>query len=244
MALLLDGELSSPEDLRAYDGSALDMAAAEGVDLKSKLDIAQRQIEIEVGSLLRREGCGVLEQVVATPALRRWHTLLTLEAAYRDAYFSQLNDRFGGRWKAYAEAAAEAGRFVMDDGVGLVRLPLPRPRRVRIRVEPGPTAPATYWLAATWVRGMAESAPSEREVVAATFPHWLTINALEAPLDATGWRVYAGISADAMRLQTPEALAPEQQWTMPSEGLIDGPGPGGGQPPESYCAPQQLLRRW
>jgi hypothetical protein len=244
MALLLDGELSSPEDLRAYDGSVLEMAAMEGVDLKSKADIAQRQIEIEVSALLRREGCGVLEQVVATPALRQWHALLTLEAAYRDAYFSQLNDRFGGRWKAHAKEATGARRFVMEDGVGLVSRPLPRPRRMRIRVEPGPTAPATYWLSVSWVRGNTESAPSEREVVSATFPHWLMMEALDAPADATGWRVYAGSSPDVLKLQTIEPMALEHQWTMPPIGIAEGPRPSGGQAPDSYCAPQQLLRRW
>ena len=96
MALLVDGELSSVEDLQTQDSAVLEVAHGEGIDLGRKLELAKREIEIEVEALLRRSGTGRLEEVVATLAMGRWHALLTLAMVYRDAYFSQLNDRFGG----------------------------------------------------------------------------------------------------------------------------------------------------
>ncbi len=36
-------------------------------------------------------------RVVVTPPLKLWHMFLSLEMVYRDAYNSQLNDRYAGK---------------------------------------------------------------------------------------------------------------------------------------------------
>ena len=50
-----------------------------------------------------------IEQVVVTPPLKLWHIFRTLEMVYRDAYNSQLNDRYAG----------QAGRIPRDGEVGV-----------------------------------------------------------------------------------------------------------------------------
>ena len=104
MALFTDGEVSSIEDLRGYDTQLLDVANVEGIDVTRKLQLAQEEIATEVTTLLGRLRLpGWLNappdpgRVVVTPPLRLWHSYLALEMVYRDAYHSQLNDRYAAK---------------------------------------------------------------------------------------------------------------------------------------------------
>ena len=63
MALLVDGTLNTMESLKAQDSGVLEVSHSEGVDLTAKLEIARHEMEIEIDALLRRSGCGSLEQV-------------------------------------------------------------------------------------------------------------------------------------------------------------------------------------
>ena len=85
----------------------------------------------------------------------------TLEAVYRDAYFSQLNDRYGQRWHHYEALAAEQRRRYFEGGLRMVSRPVRRPSHVSAEIAEGLTSAATYWLTATFLDAEGrESAPS------------------------------------------------------------------------------------
>ena len=101
MALFTDGEVSTIEDLRGYDTQLLDVANIEGIDVTRKLQLAQDEISVELATLLARAARFTVPldpgRVVVTTPLKLWHTFLALELVYRDAYGSQLNDRYAGK---------------------------------------------------------------------------------------------------------------------------------------------------
>lgn len=244
MALLVDGELSTLDDLECWDSGVIEVAHGEGIDLQRKMELARREIEIEVEALLRRADTGRMEEVVVTPAMTRWHGLLTLAMVYRDAYFSQLNDRFGGRWRAYQQEAHEAGRKVTEGGIGLVASPLRRPQGISAALGMGTVAPRVYSMRVSWVNAFGEeSAPSPLEVVDARSQHSLTVRPEGACGGAAGWFLYAGFSADQLKRQTGSALRLDEDWIAPDGPLEDGPGPGQGQEAQRYVAWRRLLRR-
>jgi len=246
MALLVDGTLNTMESLKAQDSGVLEVAHGEGVDLTAKLEIARHEIEIEIDALLRRTGCGRLEQVAAAAALKRWHLLLTLSMTYRDAYFSQLNDRYKQRWRAYEAEARAAAERVLEDGVGMVNAPLARPGAARVEVEAGSLAETTYWVKTSWAGADgAESEASEGTMVAADWPHTLSVRqSVEAPPEAaTGWNVYAGQAPGEETRQNSATLALGEAWTLSTGGLVQGPAPAEGQAAEFYCSRRRMLRR-
>ena len=244
MALLVDGELSTLEDLAAQDSGVLQVAHGEGIDLHRKLELARREIEIEVEGLLRRADTGRLEEVVATPAMGRWHTLLTLAMVYRDAYFSQLNDRFGGRWQAYLKEAQEAERRVLEGGGGLTPHPLRRPSGVEAALGMGAIPPRIYYLQAAWVNVLGqESMASPVEMVDAQSPHSLTVKPAGTAGGATGWHLYAGPAADELKRQTGAPLGMSEAWEAQDGPFQEGPAPGRGQEAERYVTWRRLLRR-
>src|SRR5690349_21619073 len=115
MALFTDGPASTIEDLTAQDSQLLDVAQVEGIDLTRKLALAQEEAALEIEGLLEtlRPVDAALwaptsmgpANVVVTPALKAWHTFRTLEAVYRDAYHSQLNDRYAAKRDEFRERA-------------------------------------------------------------------------------------------------------------------------------------------
>ncbi len=128
MALFTDGDVSSIEDLRAYDTQLLDVANTEGIDVTGKLKLAQEEIAAEIATLLARNlryavatDCG---RVVVTPPLKLWHTFLSLELVYRDAYRNQLNDRYAGKRDEFHGMVKWAYDKVVQTGLGIVNDPV------------------------------------------------------------------------------------------------------------------------
>ena len=130
MALFTDGAIASIEDLRGHDTQLLNVATVEGIDVTRKLALAQEELGVEVAGLLGRRCSGQLsappaiEQVVVTPPLKLWHIFRTLEMFYRDAYNSQLNDRYAGKRDEYREMAKWAHDQVMQSGLGIAADPV------------------------------------------------------------------------------------------------------------------------
>lgn len=128
MALFVDGNITSLQDLKAHETSILDMASSEGIDLGSKLTLAQDELAIELSDFLRCNGDGrigvELENVTLTAALRRWHCLHTLALTFRDAYHNQLNDRYRGKYECYTALAQDAAQRVFAGGVGMAATPV------------------------------------------------------------------------------------------------------------------------
>jgi hypothetical protein len=128
MALFVDGNITSLQDLAAQESSILDLAHSEGIDLGAKLELAQRELAIELDRFISRNAGGAdgvsVENVVITQPLRRWHALRTLMLAYRDASNNQLNDRFRDKLATYAQVERGAAGQLFEAGVGVVWNPV------------------------------------------------------------------------------------------------------------------------
>ncbi len=244
MALLVDGDVSLIENLKAFDSGVLEVANGEGIDLHAKLRVGQLEVEADVERFLHWEDRGSLEQVQVNAALNRWHTLKTLEAVYRDAYFSQLNDRYGERWRAYEKMAATQERRYFDGGVAVVSRPVRRPEKITMEVTDGLNEPGTYWVQATLIDASGqESAPGPVEVVSSPLPHTLTVRLPYVREGVTGWNLFVGMQEDEAGLQNATPLGVNEVWTMPEGGIVAGRPPGTGQSADSVIYRSGRFRR-
>lgn len=244
MALLVDGDLSRIDDLKAQDSGLLDVTNGEGIDPQTKLELAARAIEADVAAFPAWEQKGSAAQVVVNDALRRWHVLRTLEAVYRDAYFSQLNDRYGQRWHHYEALAAEQGRAFFAGGVPQVGSPLRRPGLVSAELGDGVVPAATYWLKATVLDAAGrESAPSAAVAVSSPVPHSLTVSVPFPDAAATQWNLFAGADEASLALQNTAPMDVNTVWVMGPGGLAAGRPPGDGQAADFVVTRSGLLRR-
>lgn len=231
MALLVDGDINTLDDLREWDSGILETADGERIDLNAKLRRAQAEVEEEIERFLREQERGALGQVVIDRALRHWHALKTLEATYRDAYFNQLNDRYGEKWKHYLKLAEQQQARYFDSGVAIVLQPLRRPAGVEATLAEGSLAPATYRVLATAVDALGrESAPSPVTVATSPVPHSLAVRVPYLPDGAAGWNLYAGYAEGPLALQNEIPLRPDDTWMAGAGGLRSGRPPGEGQP--------------
>jgi hypothetical protein len=225
MGLFVDGDLSTAEDLRKYESSILDVASSEGIALDAKIELAQRELVVQLQAFLaqRRSSTGTfgLRNVLVTEALSQWHTLLCLAAIYRDAYNSQLNDRYGGKWREYVRLAERSASLALDIGLGMTSDPLPRPAVPACSIIAGGSGQAhTLFLEIAWVdvKGY-RSSKSQQIAFSAGEGEWIRVEPVDAPVNATGFHVYAGLTPDTATRQTASALAMSEVWTEPSSGL-------------------------
>jgi len=243
MALLVDGDLNRVEELRGEDSGVLEVANGEGIDLRGKLRLAEKELRMEVERFLKWQGAGMLAQAWVSEAMTQWHVLRTLETVYRDAYFSQLNDRYEKRWRHYEKLAEEWRAMTFALGIGLVARPVRRPAEVVGTTTDGLTEAATYWFTATYVNSLGEeSAPSGLQVVSTPLPHTLTIEARFPPEGVAGWNVYVGTSEERQGRQNAAPLGPGEVFVLPETGLISGPVAGTGQGPASLVVLSQMRR--
>ena len=229
MALLVDGDVNSLDDLKEWDSGVLDVAHGEVIDLKTKLRRAQAEVEEEIERFLRDQERGALGQVVIDRGLKHWHALKTLEALYRDAYFNQLNDRYGAKWKHYLELAERQAERYFAAGVGIALAPLRRPTGVEVRIEDGAMAPASYRIQATVVDAQGrESAPCPVQVAGSPLPHSLSARLLFAPEGAAGWNIFVSTNDGPPGLQNAAPLGVEEEWILPLTGVRNGRPAGEG----------------
>lgn len=253
MPLLNDGPISQLEDLRAYESSVLETANGENVSVSAKIDMAQREVSTEllrflISQLEPGENVtpAMLDRVVVTDPLLRWHALRSLELFFRDVHHHQINDRFKAKWTAYEKEALAARRLLFDVGVGLVGNPLRRPSPPAVGDASGASFDGPLLIRVTWQRGAVESAASD----AALFdPTRLTGGGPSAtttglvPLGATGWNVYAGIPDGDITKQNAEPLALGELWALPQGGLVPGAPPPQGQSPDRFVRQRRTLLR-
>jgi hypothetical protein len=243
MALFTDGPAASIEDLAAQDSQLLNVASAEGIDLTVKLGLAHEAIGLELEELLRRGSSFGLVNVVVTPALRLWHTYRTLESVYRDAYHSQLNDRYAGKRDQFRELSKWAYERVIQAGVGITPAPVPQALSPELRPFVGALPEGVYYAAMAWVNAAgdegAASAPAAIELpeVAAfmAFPR-------EAPQDGYGWNLYAGVAENALTRQNTSPV-PGWEGRRVEEISISGARPGKGQSATVAHAIPRVLQR-
>ncbi len=265
MALFTDGAPADIAYLRTYDSTIDQVASDEGIDLDVKLAVAAEEIGEEIFAFLllqgppdtsrgnwggmpsmvtgqsRRRQMGLSDVVVTTP-VRRWHALATLAAVYRDAYNSQLNDRYAGRWNTYEQLAKEAGERAFEIGIGIVSLPTAKanPPQV-IPTTTDPVVRADYWVQATWINDAgAEGAPSDPVSISLGAGDLLRI--ATPPPGITGWNIYVGADRDSVQAQNPAPMDVAAAWVM-SASLAAGAAPGNGQMPDYFVAERQFLLR-
>jgi hypothetical protein len=252
MALFVDGVVSTSEDLLAYESGLLDAARSEGIDIPTKIELAREEIEIELRGFLAQAGEDdqwsnwkpQIENVAVSEPLHKWHTFQSLCLFYRDAYHSQLNDRFFSKWKEYERLSNWASRWLFQIGVGVVRNPILRPSRPELGFVPGPAAGATFFVAVTWINfDGQESSPSETATVTSLEGSLLVVTPSEAPANAQSWNVYAGPGSTEMALQNEMTLETGRCWTKTGAGFQSGRRPGSGQTGEALVTLRRVLQR-
>jgi hypothetical protein len=253
MALFTDGLVSGIEDLAAQDSQVLDVASTEGINLTHKLTAAQDDVAIELTVLVSKlSGADrpfwaarrpTLDNVVVTPALKLWHIYLTLEMVYRDAYNSQLNDRYAGKRDQFHELAQWACEKLIQTGVGLAAQPVAQALTPTVRTLAGTLADGTYYVGMAWVNALGEEG-------AGAVPAAITISASALEVEpgatcanATGWNVYIGSEPEAMVAQNQTVLGIGATWQQTAPPATSGRGPGNGQEPTYFKPLPRVLQR-
>jgi hypothetical protein len=248
--LLTDGNPADAAVLRGYEEQILDIAATQGLDLQTKLDIAADQVEDELESWLatrdntRRRGAPSISRVVVTPALRRWHAMQTLELFYRDAYYQDLNDRFKGKWSMYAELKNEARKTFLGRGVEMVARAVAIGPEARGGLGSGPFGPMDLLIAASWVdaAGVEGAAGSPTVLEMPQGSRAMARIDAEAPAGFR-WNVYAGVLAADMHMQNTQPLLPGDVWVQTAELRTDSKAPRDGQGPDYVVVDDRRLQR-
>jgi hypothetical protein len=255
MALFMNGSPPGLTDLKSYESSVIDVAGREGIDLVEKVRLARDEIGSEIlAFLLRRLSTTEaaipasrpdLGQVAATAPLRQWHLLRSLELIYRDAYNTQLNDRYLGKWREYERLGKRAGEMLFKTGIGLVSRPIPQAGAPAMTSVAAANGSAVYYARIAWTDASgAEGEPSE---VAAHSSEpglgGLSVTAPAAPNGVVGWNVYVGVEEGEETLQNGAPLAIGVSWVTSAGSLTAGRRPGRGQEPDRFVVDRQELRR-
>ncbi len=242
MALFVDGPACTIEDLADQDAGLLGVAQTAGINVSTKLRLAQEEIgtdlhlwlikprpvlEVLWGPVLR------VEQIVATPPLKRWETMHALALVYRDAYFSQLVDRYQAKWQEYSKLASAARESYIGCGLGLAADPIRQPQPPVLSSVTGPQSGGEFYASVAWVNATGqESAASAASSIAIPDGKLMTVAAANAPGNAVGFRVYAGTALTSMFLQNDVVLPVTVSYLYIPGQVTQGPLPGEGQKPD------------
>lgn len=250
MALFTDGSIANLNDLRAYETSILDLAGAEAIDLGAKLSVAMRELQLQIVAFLLRRGCLTdnqrdLHHVVVTEPLLHAHTMLTLSLVYRDAFNSQLNDRYEGKWKQYSELASQASRQLLDIGIGISAWPIPKPQPPAVELLLGGLSTAGSYSVRCALVGPSglTGAPSDVTTWQTTPGQNIEVTLGDVPAGLTGWILYVADGDGPLLRQTPEPLGSHEVWSCPAEGLRTDLPAVLVQVPDYYVANRRELLR-
>lgn len=251
MALFTDGNIATLNDLRGYETAILDLASSEGIDLGAKLALGHREIGFEVLSFLLTQGYALanernLDSVVVTDPLPHAEIMWTLGLVYRDAYNSQLNDRYEGKWKQYTDLSRRALGQYFEIGVGLISCPIPKPEPASTQLTSGgPRAAVTYTVqvASCGLDGFT-SALSDPVILHAPDSTRLSIAlGSELPSRAVGWFLYLGTGDSAPVRQNDQPFQAGDIWTVPDEGPVTGLPAARIQQPQMWATQRRRLLR-
>jgi hypothetical protein len=253
MALFTDG-ISTIQDLMAQDSSVLATAQTENIDLSQKLTLAQQGLGIEITTLLQRSSTydwqfwlqpdPQLNNIVVTPPLQLWHVFQTLTLVYQDAYFNQLNDRYGGKRDQFQQLAKWAMDKLIQTGIGIAADPIPQAVPPQLTSIPGDQPAATYCASVSWLNAEGqEGQASNPNTLSVAAGNALAVQPVAQPTIATGWNAYVGLSPTAMTLQNTSPLALDQVWILGGPISTLGQAPGSGQAPDYLRALPRLIQR-
>jgi hypothetical protein len=244
MALFTDGDISSIEDLRGHDTQLMEVANIEGIDVTKKLQLAHEEISVEVAMLLGRLSIPpAADSVVVTAPVKLWHTFLTLELVYRDAYRSQLNDRYQGKRDEYHGMVKWAYEKLIQSGLGIANDPVGRATPPNVQICSGGLASGTYYVAAGWTNASgvtgAASTPATIDVAASSF----TVQASSSRANVKGWNVYVGMTPLSLTQQNDSPMRKDQIWVQPDTIKTDGKPAGMGQAPDYVLPVPRTIQR-
>jgi hypothetical protein len=264
MALFTDGPPASIDDLRRYDSSAESLAYDAGINLDDKLTVAAEEVGQSIfGFLLfhstpcypgiglslnvvpgeaRRQRLG-LSDVIVTPAVRRWTSLKALSCLYRDAYESDVTDRYRVKWEEFERLASAAEDFTFTTGVGLSLSPVPKAPVSTVTQASQTETGVDCAIRVTWVNGQGgEGAPSDVWNAPLAPGDQVTVSS-PAPAGVSGWNIYVALADSTPALQNSAPLAPGAGWTMPLGSLASGRPILEGQPPDYIVVERRILPR-
>ncbi len=251
--LFTDSPAVTIEDLANYETGILPTAVSEGINLTVKIALAATEVGLQLesqfpplGATNTLPGSGLtLSNIVVTPALKLWLTYHTLELVYRDAYFSQLNDRYQAKWNEYQSLSTTAAGLLFQIGVGTVLDPIQQADPPKLSLVPGTLTAGKYFAEVTWLSVSGdEGAPSETKAINVPSADTFVALAVNAPANAVAWNVYAGVTPDCLYLQNSTPLAPGASWIARSSSLVaTGKQPGEGQEPVYLDPTPRILLR-
>lgn len=246
MPLFTDGPVSNIQDLSAYDSQVMDVASTEGIDLTRKLVAAQDDLAVDLSVLLANLKLADqplwltpspnLANVVVTQPLKIWHIYLSLEMVYRDAYNSELNDRYAGKRDQFHQLAECAREKLIQSGIGMAAEPVAQAATPQLITIPGALPDGSYFVTVAWVNAGGEEGASAAPAAITTSGSSLQVQPPAAPEKATGWNVYIGSELEAMVLQNQSPIDVGSVWQQTTPLATAGPGPGTGQNP-TYLKP-------
>jgi hypothetical protein len=229
------------------------VAATSGINVSVKLLLAAKEMEADLQLLLtKRRGTFLpvwqpeprIEQIVVTPALKRWEVMHSLVLVYRDAYFSQLVDRYQPKWQEYKRSARDAREILIASGIGLVNDPIVRPAPPELSSSPGPQLGGTFYASAAWVNFRnQEGASSLASSITVTDGNLMQVGVTNAPANASGFNVYAGSSLDKMFQQNDVPIPVTAGYVYAPGQIVAGRLPGTGQTPDFTYQLVRLLPR-
>jgi len=238
MALFTDGPAPTIDDLVDEDSGLLDVAENIGINVTTKLRLAQAEIATDLRLWLNKPRPTMemlwapalrIEQIVMTPPLQRWEKMLALALVYRDAYFNVVVDRYQAKWQEYLRLAGDARESFLASGLALVSNPVPQPDPPLLGTTPSTYPAGTYYVSVAGVNVSGQGgAPSWASSVTTTGSAIL-VAPVEWAKNVVAFRVYAGPSLSAMVLQNPEDLTAGLTYTYLPGQTTDGPLAGNGQ---------------
>jgi hypothetical protein len=253
MALFVDGPACTIDDLTDQDAGLLNVALNTGINLSTKLRLAVEEIRTDLQLWLNRfrptpamvwEPTLRVEQMVVTPPLKRWEVMHSLALVYRDAYFSQLVDRYQAKWQEYAKLSGDARESFIASGVGLVSDPVLQAEPPALSTTPGPQSGGEFYASVAWENSAnQEGAPSYASSITVSDGNLMTVQATGAPKNAVGFNVYAGTSLAAMLLQNDMLLPVTASYLYVPGQITQGRLPGAGQKPDFMRALVRTLLR-
>ena len=167
-----------------------------------------------------------------------------LAGLYRDAYSSDVTNRYAQKWAEYEKLSNHAADYCFTTGIGLSRNPVPQ-APVAVVTQAGQAAERIACaIYLTWVNAAGqEGAPSEAWQAPLGTGDQLVIQG-SAPASIVGWNVYIGTDTEPAVLQNSAPLSPSTAWTLPDSGLVQlGAGLPDGQKADYLVVDRRVLSR-
>jgi hypothetical protein len=251
MALLNDEGPSSFEDWVGYDSKLLFLSEQENTSIEIKSEYAKQLIESELllflvnnTSVAPQQAQSLLNKVVVSEPLKRWHAMQTLFLYYDDIASVQASKSHFERSLLYSARAGAARTLLFETGIGLVSKAIPQPALPQLNRTPS-NAPAFS------LRGKTQYLDAEGNVGSPSKEFWIrsevgdsiNISYSELPEGVVGWNLYIEDGNDQFRSINPFVLGFGEAFQISSS---DSPlghyMKDAGQPPDQFIRMNRLLR--